>query len=41
MTADWFAFDNGFLRNISTRITNEVDGVSRVLYDSELFLQTL
>lgn len=37
MTADWFSFDSGFLRNISTRITNEVDGVSRVLYDSEPF----
>lgn len=36
MTADWFSFDSGFLRNVSTRITNEVDGVSRVLYDSEL-----
>lgn len=41
MTADWFSFDSGLLRNVSTRITNEVDGVSRVLYDSELFLQTL
>lgn len=39
MTADWFNFDSGFLKTVSTRITNEVAGVSRVLYDSEfLFL---
>lgn len=35
MTADWFTFDSGFLKTVSTRITNEVAGVSRVLYDSE------
>lgn len=40
MTADWFSFDTGFLRHVSTRITNEVDGVNRVFYDSELFLHT-
>jgi GMP synthase (glutamine-hydrolysing) len=33
MTADWFPFDPGFLKNVSTRIVNEVDGVSRVLFD--------
>lgn len=38
MTADWFTFDSGFLKTVSTRITNEVAGVSRVLYDSEFFL---
>lgn len=35
MTADWFTFDSGVLKKVSTRITNEVSGVSRVLYDSE------
>ena len=35
MTADWFTFDSDFLNKVSTRITNEVRGVSRVLYDSE------
>jgi len=33
MTADWFDFDGKFLRKVSTRIVNEVDGVCRVLYD--------
>jgi GMP synthase (glutamine-hydrolysing) len=33
MTADWFPFDFKFLKNVSTRIVNEVTGVSRVLYD--------
>ena len=35
MTADWYPFDTQFLKSLSTRITNEVAGVSRVLYDSE------
>ena len=38
MTADWFTFDSEFLKKVSTRITNEVAGVSRVLYDSESLL---
>lgn len=33
MTADWFSFPPESLRRISTRITNEVRGVSRVVYD--------
>lgn len=33
MTADWYPFDTQFLKSLSTRITNEVAGVSRVLYD--------
>jgi GMP synthase (glutamine-hydrolysing) len=33
MTADWFSFPPEFLRRISSRITNEVKGVSRVVYD--------
>lgn len=33
MTADWFAFPHEFLRALSNRITNEVRGVSRVVYD--------
>jgi GMP synthase (glutamine-hydrolysing) len=33
MTADWFAFSPEFLRRVSTRITNQVKGVSRVVYD--------
>jgi len=33
MTADWFAFPTDFLRALSTRITNEVRGVNRVVYD--------
>ncbi|KAI5799994.1 hypothetical protein EDC01DRAFT_648515 [Geopyxis carbonaria] len=33
MTADWFDFDGKFLRKVSTRIVNEVDGVCRVVYD--------
>ena len=34
MTADSFEFEHSFLRRVSTRIVNEVDGVCRVLYDS-------
>jgi len=33
MTADWFAFPPAVLRKISSRITNEVAGVNRVVYD--------
>lgn len=33
MTADWYPFEFNFLRNVSNRITNEVKGVNRVVYD--------
>jgi GMP synthase (glutamine-hydrolysing) len=33
MTADWFVFPPQVLRKISSRITNEVKGVNRVVYD--------
>lgn len=33
MTADWFDFPAEFLRDVSNRITNEVRGVNRVVYD--------
>ncbi|MBL7543755.1 MAG: glutamine-hydrolyzing GMP synthase [Bdellovibrionaceae bacterium] len=33
MTADWFEFHTRDLREISSRITNKVKGVSRVVYD--------
>lgn len=33
MTADWFDFPPAFLREVSNRITNEVRGVNRVVYD--------
>jgi len=33
MTADWFEFPGDFLRHLSNRITNEVNGVNRVVYD--------
>ena len=36
MTADWFPFDGGFLKKVSRRIVNEVNGVCRVVYDSRL-----
>jgi GMP synthase (glutamine-hydrolysing) len=35
MTADWYPFDGAFLKKVSRRIVNEVDGVCRVVYDSE------
>ena len=35
MTADWFPFDGQFLKRVSTRIVNEVNGVCRVVYDGE------
>lgn len=33
MTADWYAFDYKFLAYVSNRITNEVRGINRVVYD--------
>ncbi|NQZ01438.1 MAG: glutamine-hydrolyzing GMP synthase [Bdellovibrionales bacterium] len=33
MTADWYDFPFEFLRDVSNRITNEVRGVNRVVYD--------
>ena len=33
MTADWYPFDHEFLQKVSNRITNEVEGVNRVVYD--------
>jgi GMP synthase (glutamine-hydrolysing) len=33
MTADFFAFDMGFLGRVATRIVNEVKGINRVVYD--------
>lgn len=33
MTADWYSFEPDFLRRLSNRITNEVPGVNRVVYD--------
>lgn len=33
MTADWFPFDGKFLKRVSSRIVNEVEGVCRVVYD--------
>lgn len=39
MTADWFPFDGQFLKRVSRRIVNEVNGVCRVLYDGEVPLR--
>ena len=33
MTADWFAFETDFLKEVSTRITNQVKEVNRVVLD--------
>lgn len=33
MTADWYPFEHKFLRHVSNRLTNEVKGVNRVVYD--------
>ncbi|MCB0378088.1 MAG: glutamine-hydrolyzing GMP synthase [Bdellovibrionales bacterium] len=33
MTADWYQFPHDFLQRVSNRITNEVEGVNRVVYD--------
>lgn len=35
MTADWYPFDGQFLKKVSRRIVNEVEGVCRVVYDSK------
>ena len=35
MTADWYPFDGSFLKRVSSRIVNEVNGVCRVLYDGK------
>ncbi len=33
MTADWYDFNHRFLSEVSNRITNEVQGINRVVYD--------
>ena len=33
MTADWYPFDAKFMAHVSNRITNEVRGVNRVVYE--------
>ncbi len=33
MTADWYGFEPEFMRALSNKITNEVKGVNRVVYD--------
>ena len=33
MTADWFEFDASFLKSVSNKITNQVHGINRVVYD--------
>lgn len=33
MTADWYPFNFEFLQKVSNRITNEVEGINRVVYD--------
>lgn len=33
MTADWYDFPGAFMRKVSSRITNEVKGVNRIVYD--------
>ena len=33
MTADWYPFTFEFMRGVSNRITNEVKGINRVVYD--------
>jgi GMP synthase (glutamine-hydrolysing) len=33
MTADWYSFETAFLSHVSSRITNEVKGINRVVYD--------
>ena len=35
MTADWYPFDGHFLKKVSSRIVNEVNGVCRVVYDGK------
>jgi GMP synthase (glutamine-hydrolysing) len=41
MTADWFPFDGRFLKRVSRRIVNEVNGVCRVVYDGRCSLVVL
>lgn len=36
MTADWYPFDGSFLKKVSSRIVNEVNGVCRVVYDGTI-----
>ena len=33
MTADYYPFEHSFLSRVSNRITNQVRGINRVLYD--------
>ncbi len=33
MTCDWFDIPSSFLRKLSNRLTNEVEGINRVVYD--------
>lgn len=33
MTADWFDFPSSFLKKLSNKLTNEVSGINRVVYD--------
>jgi GMP synthase (glutamine-hydrolysing) len=33
MTADWYPFPHEFLQSLSNRLTNEVKGINRVVYD--------
>ncbi len=33
MTADWYEFENTFLKKVSNQITNQVKGINRVVYD--------
>jgi GMP synthase (glutamine-hydrolysing) len=33
MTADWYDFDLQHLREVSTRITNQIKGINRITYD--------
>jgi len=33
MTADWTEFPFWFLKKVSSRIINEVEGINRVVYD--------
>jgi GMP synthase (glutamine-hydrolysing) len=41
MTADWYPFDGEFLKRVSRRIVNEVNGVCRVVYDSKFMMVLL
>ena len=33
MTADWFSFEDSFLKGVSAAITNEIRSINRVVYD--------